>query len=80
MKMAGQYIFPDPDDRSKNDPCIISNKKVLGMYDQAHPGEEKMQKVTDKVQNRIKAAAAKKGWDDVKIAGGQCLLENKFQK
>lgn len=43
MKMAGQYVFPDPDDRSKNDPCIIvNNKKVLGIYNQAHPDEENM--------------------------------------
>lgn len=81
MKMAGQYVFPDPDDRSKNDPCIIvSNKKVLGMYNQAHPEEENMQKVTDKVQNWVKDVASNKGWDEVKFAGGQCILENKFLK
>ena len=79
MKMAGQYVFPDPDDRSKNDPCIIvSNKKVLGMYNHAHPEEENMQKVTDKVQNWVKEVASDKGWDEVKFAGGQCILENKF--
>ena len=79
MKMAGQYVFPDPDDRSKNDPCIIvSNKKVLGMYNQAHLEEENMQKVTDKVQNWVKEVASDKGWDEVKFAGGLCILENKF--
>lgn len=44
MKMAGQYVFPDPDDRSKNDPSIIvSSKKVLGIYNQEHETEENMQ-------------------------------------
>lgn len=80
MKMAGQYVFPDPDDRSKNDPCIVvSNKKVLGMYNQAHPEDENMQKVTDKVQTWIKDAAKEKGWDEIKFAGGQCILENMFK-
>ena len=81
MKMAGQYVFPDPDDRSNNDPCIvISNKKVLGIYNQGHPEEENMQKVSDKVQTWITEMAKSKGWDDIKFAGGQCILENLFQK
>lgn len=81
MKMAGQYLFPDPDDRSKNDPCIIvNNKKVLGIYNQAHPKEEDMQKVTSKVQEWFKEKAEKMKWDDVKFSGGQCILENKFKK
>ena len=39
---------------------------------------ENMQKVTDKVQNWVKEVASDKGWDEVKFAGGQCILENKF--
>lgn len=78
MKMA-KYVFPDPDDRSKNDPCtIMDNKKVLGLYNQGHPEEEDMQKVMDKVQNWIIDEAKGQGWDEVKFAGGQCILENKF--
>lgn len=80
MKMAGKYVFPDPNDRSKNDPCIImENKKVLGIYNQSHPDEEDMQKVTEKVQDWIKKEANKIGWDEVKFAGGQCILENLFK-
>lgn len=78
MKMA-KYIFPDPNDRSKNDPCIIINtKRVLGLYNQDHPEEENMQKVTEKVQGWITDVAKEKGWDEVKFSGGQCILENKF--
>lgn len=82
MKMAGKYVFPDPNDRSKNDPCIImNNKKVLGIYNQAteHKDEEDMQKVTPKVQEWITGEAKNLGWDEVKFAGGQCILENNFK-
>jgi hypothetical protein len=79
MKMAGKYVLPDPDDRSKNDPCIIlETRKVLGLYNQAHTEDEDMQKVTPKVQDWITQTAKNKGWDDVKFAGGQCILENTF--
>lgn len=74
-----KYVFPDPNDRSKNDPCVIvNNKKVLGLYNQAHPDEEDMQKVMDKVQEWTTNEAKRLGWDEVKFAGGQCILENNF--
>ena len=79
--MARKYEFPDPDDRSKNNPCdIMSSTKVLGLYNQDHESDEKMQKVTQKVQEWIKAQALDNGWDNVKFAGGQCILENEFKK
>lgn len=78
MKMA-KYVLPDPNDRSKNDPCIIlENKKVLGLYNQSHKEEEDMQKVTPKVEEWLASEATSNGWDEVKFAGGQCILENKF--
>jgi hypothetical protein len=81
MKMPGQYVFPDPDDRSKNDPCIIvENKRVLGIYNQAHPDEEDMQKVMPKVQTWFSEKATEKGWDNARFVGGQCILENEFKK
>lgn len=80
MKM-GHYIFPDPDDRSKNNPCFIVNtKKVLGIYNQEHPDDEDMQKVTPKVQEWFKNEATDYGWDEAKFSGGQCILENHFNK
>ena len=79
--MPGHYVFPDPNDRSKNDPCVIvDNKKVLGIYNQEHPDEENMQKVTDKVQEWFNEKADELGWDESKFAGGQCILENHFVK
>lgn len=80
MKMPRKYVFPDPDDRSKNDPSIIvSSKKVLGIYNQEHE-EDDMQKVTQKVQDWFKDEAIRIGWDDVRFSGGQCILENEFKK
>ena len=76
-----RYVLPDPDDRSKNDPCIIlETKKVLGLYNQCHSDEEDMQKVTQKVQDWTVAEAKNSGWDEVKFIGSQCILENKFNK
>ncbi len=80
MKVA-RYVLPDPDDRSKNDPCIIlETKKVLGLYNQCHGDEEDMQKVTQKVQDWTVTEAKNSGWDEVKFIGSQCILENKFNK
>ena len=81
MKMPGQYVFPDPDDRSKNNPCIIvNNKKVLGIYNQAHQDEENMQKVTPKVQEWFLTYSKDQGWDEATFAGNQCILKNNFSK
>lgn len=77
--MPRKYAFPDPNNRSKNDPCtIIDSRKVLGLYNQKHEDED-MQKVTDKVQSWVKEEADKLGWDEIKFAGGQCILENHFK-
>lgn len=78
--MSRKYVFPDPDDRSKNDPCtIVDTKKVLGLYNQEHTDDEDMQKVTQKVQDWFSNKANEAGWDDVRFSGGQCILENKFE-
>lgn len=81
MRMSRKYVFPDPNDRSKNEPCdILSGTKVLGLYNQEHEDDEKMQKVTQKVQDYIIEQAKKNGWDEVKFVGNQCILENCFKQ
>lgn len=81
MKMSRKYVFPDPNDRSKNDPCtIVDSKKVLGLYNQEHRDDEDMQKVTQKVQDWCKDKAEQAGWDEVSFSGGQCILKNNFTK
>lgn len=79
MKMSRKYVFPDPNDRSKNDPSIIiSSKKVLGIYNQENEDEE-MQKVTQKVQDWFSKKSTDAGWDEVSFSGGQCILKNSFK-
>lgn len=81
MKMSRKYVFPDPNDRSKNDPCtIVDSKKVLGLYNQEHNEDEDMQKVTQKVQDWFREKSEKSGWDEVSFSGGQCILKNNFTK
>lgn len=81
MGMSRRYVFPDPDDRSKNDPSIIvSSKKVLGIYNQEHDEEDNMQKVTQKVQDWFAEKETQSGWDGARFSGGQCILENDFKK
>lgn len=79
--MARPYVFPDPDDRSKNDPSyIVSSQQVLGIYNQENDDQDEMQKVTKKVQDWFLEQAAARGWDDYHFAGNQCILQSKFTK
>ena len=81
MKMARPYAFPDPNDRSKNNPAIIvSSEQVIGLYNQLNKEGDEMQRVTPKVQDWfIKEATENQGWDDARFAGSQCILENLFK-
>ena len=82
MKMARPYVFPDPDDRSKNNPAVIvSSEQVIGLYNQMNADGDEMQRVTPKVQEWfIKEATENQDWDEARFAGNQCILENKFEK
>ena len=82
MRMARPYVFPDPDDRSKNNPVVIaSSEQVIGLYNQMNEDGDEMQKVTPKVQEWFeKEATENQGWDEAKFAGNQCILTNKFTK
>mgnify|MGYP000247745191 CR=1 FL=1 len=77
--MARPYVFPDPDDRSKNEPCYIaSSQQVLGLYNQDNEEGDEMQKVTKKVQDWFMDRAQKEGWDEFTFSGNQCILKNNF--
>ena len=82
MSMARPYVFPDPDDRSKNNPAVIaSSEQVIGLYNQFNKEGDEMQRVTPKVQEWfIKEAKENQGWDEARFAGNQCILENHFKK
>lgn len=78
--MPRPFVFPDPNDRSPNDPSIIvSPNQVLGIYRQ-YTGE-KMERITSKVQEWFCDQAKNKyGWDDARFSGNQCILEVKMDK
>lgn len=80
--MSRPHSFPDPDDRSPNDPSVIvTSEQVLGIYNRAHANEEsKMQKVTTKVQEWFTEQAYEQGWNNVEFAGNQCILRAKITR
>lgn len=72
--MARPFVFPDPNDRSPNAPSfIVGAPQVLGLYNQENEAE-KMERVTEKVQNWFKAKAKKEGWHGASFSGSQCVL------
>ncbi|WP_162617855.1 hypothetical protein [Salinicola halophilus] len=72
--MARPYIFPDPKDRSPNEPTIALNQqKVLGIYNQHHP-EDRREKVTDPVKEWFRDEANRQGWKEATFHGSVCVL------
>ena len=82
MKMSRPFVFPDPDDRSKNNPAVIvTSEQVIGLYNQYNENGEEVQRVSGTVKDWFtKEAQENQGWDDAKFVGSQCILENKFEK
>ena len=81
MRMPRPFVFPDPDDRSKNDPSVIvSSQQVIGIYNQYNTEGDEMQRVTKKVQDWFLEYAKEQGWDESNFAGNQCILKNNFTK
>ena len=72
--MARPYVFPDPKDRSINEPSLVASQaQVLGNYNQANPNDTR-EKVTDPVKTWFKDEASKAGWKSVDFHGSQCIL------
>lgn len=77
--MARPFAFPDPNDRSPNEPSVIvSSTQVLGIYNQDSDDSNKMLRVTEKVQNWFEARAKDYKWDSTHFSGNQCLLAVKL--
>ena len=72
--MPRPFVFPDPNDRSPNNPSVIvSSPQILGIY--KHYTGESMERVTKKVQDWFCTEATKKySWDDSVFHGNQCVL------
>ena len=81
MRMPRPFVFPDPDDRSKNDPgIIVTSEQVIGLYNQFNKDGDEIQRVTSTVKDWFLEESKNQGWDDAKFVGNQCVLENKFSK
>ena len=52
MKMSRPFVFPDPDDRSKNNPAVIvTSEQVIGLYNQYNENGEEVQRVSGTVKD-----------------------------
>jgi hypothetical protein len=72
--VARPFIFPDPRDRSINEPTlVVSQTQVIGNFNQANAAD-KREKVTDPVKEWFKGEALKAGWKNVEFHGSQCVL------
>jgi hypothetical protein len=72
--MARPFLFPDPKDRSINEPTlVVSQVQVIGNFNHAHP-EDSREKVTDPVKAWFKEEALKAGWKNAEFHGSQCVL------
>lgn len=77
--MARPFVFPDPNDRSPNEPSVIvSSPQVLGLYNQDSGDSNKMLRVTEKVQKWFEKQAKDYKWDNTHFSGNQCVLDVKL--
>lgn len=72
IQMA-KFQFPDPDDRSINNPSTIADSdRVLNLYNQEN-GEDR-ERVTDSVKTWFTEQALANGWSDADFHGSGCVL------
>lgn len=77
MLKGRPYVFPDPNDKSANEPAVIVKvPQILGLYNQAHSNEEPMSRVVQSVQDWFVAEAKTEKWDSAEFAGSECILRN----
>ena len=73
--MPRAFIFPDPNDRSFNEPkVIVDQPKILGLYNQEYKPRPKRQVVTEEIKDWFLTEAKKIGWDSAEFVGNQCTL------
>jgi hypothetical protein len=82
ISMTKPYVMPSPDDRSANDNSVMmKSAQILGLYNQNHRGDPKMQNVTEKVTEWYKNEAIKVAkWDEAKFIGNMCVLTANISK
>ncbi len=72
--MARRQEFPDPRDRSINEPTVILSKtKVLALYNQQNP-EDKAKYVSESVRRWLEKDADTRGWSHINWHENQAVL------
>ena len=77
--MAIPFKFPDPNDRSFNEPrIIIGPEDILKLYNQEKHVEQ--ERVTAPVREWFVGRAESFDWDTAEFTGNQCTLSVKGMK
>lgn len=72
-KQGAPFEFPDPKDRSVNEPhIIIERPKILGLYNQSNNTNAK--NVSESVKEWIVAEGKKQGFSTVEVVGSAAML------
>lgn len=72
--MPRPFKFPDPNDRSFNEPRVIAQpEEILKLYNKEKG--TKQERVTDPVKDWFVKAATDYGWKTADFTGSQCTLE-----
>lgn len=72
--MARPFSFPDPRDRSMNEPTLVVNRAhVIGNYNQEN-SENKREYVTDIVREWWEKKAKEMSWGKIEFHESQCVL------
>lgn len=76
--MPRRYEWPDPKDRSPNNPhTLLEREAVLDLYRRAFPRED-VSYLTDKIKDWFVEAAKRRGWDDVIWADQAAVLRKEW--
>jgi uncharacterized protein (DUF2235 family) len=73
--MARRYEWPDPKDRSPNNPhTLLEREAVIDLYRQG-TGNEDAKNLTEAIKEWFVGEAKKRGWDDVTWADQTAVLK-----
>lgn len=72
--MPRPFKFPDPNDRSFNEPRVIAQPEdILKLYNKEKG--TKQERITDPVKEWFVNKAKDYGWNNADFTGSQCTLE-----
>ena len=79
MPKGRPYEWPDPKDRSPNNPqVIVEPEHILALY-KKETGQT-AQNVSASVRNQFEQDAKKYGWDEVNWVNNSCVLKKEWNK